>query len=491
MKTLLDETEARRRGVWLAQDKRALTMNSNEVIQTIQQARAQGRVADLSGIDLRVERFQNIDLSESDFSGADLGGTEFLACNLKRCDFHGANLRACKLIGSDLGEADLSEANLGGASLSDCKLAGCNLYKADLSGCILQSTDLTRANLIRATLNATSASEANLNGATMARASLRQADFNASDLGEADLNGADLSAAKLYQCKLIKCILHKADLRECDLHSSDFSGADLSKANLENARLSGVKFAAANLIGANLINTDITSADMSGADLRNADLTDAHFDYGGHPVLRGAAYDDGTEWPEALDWSQAVRTENLGLFQKSDPSMPQQSGCLGILSPILRIFSPEMSPRYTLPETNIKAQEREVGNRAYKLLSEVNEALAHNQRIAPEKKPVLKRQARRTLDNIVSLLWKLSRVRRAKSVVRSQSQAEIGELETRLLTEITHSSDVLEDVLTSTMQLEIKGSDKTVDRLLEDLDESNKRMRDLADVYDELRSKST
>ena len=62
-------------------------MNSNEAIQKIQLARSQGKAADLSGIDLRVEQFQSVDLSEVDFSGANLSGTEFLACDLTKCKF--------------------------------------------------------------------------------------------------------------------------------------------------------------------------------------------------------------------------------------------------------------------------------------------------------------------------------------------------------------------------------------------------------------------
>ncbi len=471
-------------------------MQSSEVIQTIQQARAQGKFVDLSGIDLRVERFQNADLSEVSFSGADLSGTEFRACNLAKCNFHRANLGACKLADSDLSGADLSESMLGGATLSNCKLMGCNVYKTNFSGCNLQSSDLTGANLARAVLNAASFSEAILHGANMTKASLRQIDFAGCDLSGADLSGADLFAAKLCQCKLIKCILHKADLRECDLQSSDLSGADMSQANLEGASLCSANLTAANLSKANLINADITLADMSGADLRDADLTDSRVGDRGQPVLRGAFYNDGTEWPYGLDWSQATRSTvpvppspssaayRLGRVESLSS---QSNGWLNTLAPLLRLFSPKTFPRYTLPDTNIKAEEREVGNRAYRLLLEVNEALEHNQRISPEKKASLKQQARQALDNIIALLWKLSRVRRAKAVVQTQSQVEIEKLEGRLLTEITRSSDVLEDVLMSTIQLEIKGGDRAVDRLLEDLNESNSRMRDLADAYDEFK----
>ena len=505
---------------------------NDQIIQKIQEARSQGQTADLTGIDLRIEHFQNADLSGVDWSEANLSGTEFLACNLAHCKFRRANLSGCKFTDIDLSGADLSEATLGGADLSNCKLVNCNLYRANLSGCNLHACDLTGANLVEVILNTASFPQANFHGAGLVRAGLNGAGLAGSDFSEADLSGADLQSAQLCHCNLTKAALRQANLGQCNLAASDLSGADLTEAVLDQADLSsatlrgaalvsaGLRYAnlsnavltAANLSKARLEHAVMNSTDLTGADVRGANFTAAYsqdnwgimtaLDYPGPtpPTFRGALYDDETLWGSAARFmNQATKLDRPALplpaahiYQpvSGETFVPQQNGCLHLLAPILRLIAPEAFPPYTLPTAYLKTDERAVGDRAYQLLLEVNEALKHNRRISPERKASLKQQGRQIQDNVVTLLWKLARIRKAKVVVKPQFQAELEKLETRLWAEITHSSDILEDVLMSTLQLEIRGGDKTLDRLLEDLNESNKRMRDLADAYDEVKRKT-
>jgi uncharacterized protein YjbI with pentapeptide repeats len=459
-------------------------MDRSTVLQKIEQARAQGAAADLSGIDLRVERFENVDFGTLNFSDANLSGSEFQACNLTGCNFHRANLQACKLIACDLSGAELSEATLAGARLADCRLLATNLYGADLRGSSLDGGDWTGAVLTRAMFDSASWSGTVLPRAQLAGASLREAALDACDLSEADLQGAILYGAKLRRCKLVKSTLNRADLRDSNLGASDLSGADLGHANLENANLSGAVLIAADLQGANLINADLTLADLSGADLRNADLMDAHVRDGRQPVLQGAMYDDGTEWPEGLDWSQATRS----LARRAPrPSAAPQGGVARVVAGVATLFTRDRPPRYTLPDRHVEAEERAIANRGADLLLQLYEALRHNRRVPKEKKTAIKAQARRTLDNVVALLWNLARIRGGKAVVGPEGQAEIAQLEARLLAELKRSSQVLEAVLVSTLQLEVKAGDRTVDRLLAELDESNQRMRALAAAYEEVR----
>ncbi|NIO39164.1 MAG: hypothetical protein GTO41_02560 [Burkholderiales bacterium] len=79
-------------------------------------------------------------------------------------------------------------------------------------------------------------------------------------------------------------------------------------------------------------------------------------------------------------------------------------------------------------------------------------------------------------------------MRKHKSVVNARRQAQITVLEDRLLVEVKRSIDVLEDALVSLTILDAARGDATVDRLLDNLAESNARLRDLADAHEEVRS---
>ena len=63
-----------------------------------------------------------------------------------------------------------------------------------------------------------------------------------------------------------------------------------------------------------------------------------------------------------------------------------------------------------------------------------------------------------------------------QSSLGAAEEAAAREHEQRLLAEITRSSAVLEDVLVASLQLEISGGDRAIDRLVADLDESNRRI---------------
>jgi hypothetical protein len=82
----------------------------------------------------------------------------------------------------------------------------------------------------------------------------------------------------------------------------------------------------------------------------------------------------------------------------------------------------------------------------------------------------------------------VARIRKHKTVVNASRQAEITRLENQLLTEVTRSLDVLEDALVSLTILDVAKGDVTVDRLLDNLEESNSRLRDLADAHEEVRN---
>jgi hypothetical protein len=135
-----------------------------------------------------------------------------------------------------------------------------------------------------------------------------------------------------------------------------------------------------------------------------------------------------------------------------------------------------------------KPAERKMQEQACRLLSEINDALKYNQRIQTDRKSSLKSQTNQTTDYVMASLGKVARIRKHKSVVNAERQAEITKLEGRLLAEVMRSLDVLEDALVSITVLDVARGDVTIDRLLENLRESNARLRDVADAHDEVRN---
>ncbi len=133
----------------------------------------------------------------------------------------------------------------------------------------------------------------------------------------------------------------------------------------------------------------------------------------------------------------------------------------------------------------------EMTKRAYLLLEEVQDALEKCP-VPAEKKALLKEQASQVPENVVRLAWKLERLSRIKALAQNDSsvQREATELEADLQAAAKDSLELLAMVPLSLMRLELSHSDTGIDRILAGLRESNRRMRDLAEAYDEVRMAS-
>ena len=174
-----------------------------------------------------------------------------------------------------------------------------------------QTIDLSAANLIRA----------NLSGAILKDANLKWADLKGANLIGANLIGAKLSGAKLKYANLSEAILSGVKLAGADLAGADLIGADLKgtiliQANLSEADLSRADLSRADLSRAILSRAILKGANLKGANLKGADLIAAN--------LKGARWDDKTQWPDptevtkALDIPEALK-QQLGL-----PDVPPQ-----------------------------------------------------------------------------------------------------------------------------------------------------------------------
>jgi len=128
--------------------------------------------------------------------------------------------------------------------------------------------------------------------------------------------------------------------------------------------------------------------------------------------------------------------------------------------------------------------------RADRLAREVHDGLQHSP-VSPERKAAFERQAREVPDNINQALWNLARLRRLSASIDSQSdpanqnRQAISDLESKTLSEMTSSVELLASLSVSLVQVELARGDRSADRLLADLDESNKRLADLSSAYAE------
>jgi len=111
--------------------------------------------------------------------------------------------------------------------------------------------------------------------------------------------------------------LSRANLQKNDFSNTDWQGANLEGAHLDDANLQGADLSEANLFGAALWRTDLQQAKLqnanlqwirpfeanfSGADLRGANLQNVNLQ---HTQLRGAIYNQATQWPPDFEPDQA------------------------------------------------------------------------------------------------------------------------------------------------------------------------------------------
>ncbi len=166
-----------------------------------------------------------------------------------------------------------------------------------------------------------------------------------------------------------------------------------------------------------------------------------------------------------------------------------------IFNPIRR--SKGIRPLRVIPFIDDKHRsEIDLLERADRLAREVHDALQHSP-VSASRKSDVERQAREVPDNVTQALWHLARLRRLSASINPQSdptdqkRQAISELENKLLSEMTQSVERLASLSVSLIQVELTRGDRSADRLLADLDESNKRLADLSSAYTESKQFST
>jgi DNA-binding NtrC family response regulator len=205
---------------------------------------AEGKRAELQGLDL-----SNHNLAGIYLSGADL----------RDCKFKGTNLSGCLMILADLNGADLSgddlrNAELMGANLADANLRSARLTSAKLDPIEIKSGDRATGQARHASLALARLERASLTDASLKFANLSDANLHSATLDRTNMRGADLSGAVLDHA-----VLRQADLSESDLRDASFTGA-----NLEGAKLRFAKFPVRALDDVRLQGADLTGTNLEG-----------------------------------------------------------------------------------------------------------------------------------------------------------------------------------------------------------------------------------
>ena len=155
-----------------------------------------------------------------------------------------------------------------------------------------------------------------------------------------------------------------------------------------------------------------------------------------------------------------------------------------VLSRIRELFD---RPRIWLIPEIIRESSKQT-SRANDLYREIKNVLLHTP-VSEAKKISFDHQSSQILFNINRALWKQSRSKYLYSAIKhdtsqaQQSKKEIESMINRLNQEVERSLDVLTAVSVSLLNVELAHGDAEFDRLLNELNESNRRLRELSDAY--------
>jgi len=147
--------------------------------------------------------------------------------------------------------------------------------------------------------------------------------------------------------------------------------------------------------------------------------------------------------------------------------------------------------RWVVPG-NLSYRENELVENAHTLAyHNLNDAIKHSNLSATEKSE-LKVKAQKIPDTIVDSMEKISRLRKLKSSLdsgySSEEITEVESMEKGIISEIESSMKILSSIPVKLTKMELAQGDRSFERLLAELDESNQRMQDVSDSWTDLRS---
>jgi len=130
---------------------------------------------------------------------------------------------------------------------------------------------------------------------------------------------------------------------------------------------------------------------------------------------------------------------------------------------------------------------------ARRLVEEIRGALAGSAFSTAQRAELL-RQLSRLPENVNRALHKLQRLRRVKRIAKRSEGAgavlqDILQMEEQIIAELRSAHQTLLAMPVALMKLDLARGDRDFERMIASLDESNRRLHDLAESYEELRAR--
>jgi hypothetical protein len=147
---------------------------------------------------------------------------------------------------------------------------------------------------------------------------------------------------------------------------------------------------------------------------------------------------------------------------------------------------------WLVPEHYIKPDELMMLTHAARLTYEIDDARKCSP-LPPDKYTSVERQTQQVPGNLDRALWKLARLRRLAESIDSDYDTdghrhqELATMTQQLHDEMRHSLEIISSLSIALVKVELAHDDLSTDRLLADLHESNRRLRDLSASYAELK----
>jgi hypothetical protein len=164
---------------------------------------------------------------------------------------------------------------------------------------------------------------------------------------------------------------------------------------------------------------------------------------------------------------------------------------IGIPILIAKNSSPQMTFDATMPEARYAKDAR-------KLVQVINETLKTSP-ISAEQKSEVQKQTKEVTANVNKALSKLERLRKIKKIAKRNEDAanspevlrDIKAMERKIQDELLRTHEVLLSMPVMLMKVDAARGDRDMDRIIDNLSDTNHRLDDLATGYDDLRSNSS
>jgi hypothetical protein len=155
-----------------------------------------------------------------------------------------------------------------------------------------------------------------------------------------------------------------------------------------------------------------------------------------------------------------------------------------IMRPFISIYQrlSGQTPDFVLQSERIKS-ELPTYRKARTIYREIENILKENKRISSDKKRRVQEQSAAMLDNMVDIMKRLDTVRRLTPTLSGKKRDEMENIDFSLQQQIERSLETLQSIPLGLVKVEMASEERSIDRLIDDLSETNETMHDLADSY--------